>query len=76
MIFTIDFNILSSHSINNTYILKIRDKNSKNLTDVEPEAISNIVDPTIIKKVNEHTEYDIGFYCLYSEDGWIVSNSY
>ncbi len=35
---------------------------------MEPEAISNIVDPTIIKGINEHTEYDVGFYCLYTED--------
>lgn len=43
-------------------------KNYKNLSDVEPEAISNIVDPTILKQVYEHSEYDIGFYCLYSQD--------
>jgi hypothetical protein len=26
------------------------------------------IDPTSTKKIHEHTEYDVGFYCLFSKD--------
>ena len=34
---------------------------------VEPEAIANIIDPSIVKPIIEHIYYDVGSFCLYSE---------
>ena len=42
-------------------------KSYKELAAVDPELIATIIDPTILKPVNEHNEYDVGSYCLYNE---------
>ena len=42
-------------------------KNYKELSAVDPDILGTLIDPTILKQVNEHNEYDVGSYCLYSE---------
>ena len=34
---------------------------------MDPEQIATLIDPTIFKPVNEHSEYDVGQYCRYTE---------
>lgn len=43
-------------------------KNYKAIVDNSPEVQASIIDPTIVKNINEHTEYDVGFYCLFSSE--------
>ena len=40
------------------------------MSNVEAEPVTILTDPTILKRINEHTEYDIGSYILFNNEDY------
>jgi len=45
-------------------------KGYRTLPEVKPEDIITILDPTILKSINEHSYYDVGSYIIFSNEDY------